>query len=313
MPNVNLLSNMEEVFAAARAHTEDAGQASGPRPGAKQLVIVTPERNLFSIGFDPSRVSIDPVQNARSILRSEKPLHITVVAFTKFEDMTHEEADRLSMQATTKSIPFLGQLAAFAYAGHGVVVFEGHRSAFEQGVRSSDVLFVDSAMLPFLQEDWATTAFQVMNEGARIYVHDRATFSLRPVVRATDATGWKYTEPDDEASYANCLLTALARSKNLSIQIRAGLPLPDLAQVATDAHELEWITAVPFDYERLDAEQVMQVLIGASRRRLADIFRGSRTLKGMVVASGSEPIRVLFKLTQTRSNDGRRQLTVELR
>lgn len=62
----------------------------------------------------------------------------------------------------TRAIPFRGYLLAWATAGHNVIVFEGHPTAFESGVRNADVLLMDSGMLPFVQFNWVEAAQRVM-------------------------------------------------------------------------------------------------------------------------------------------------------
>jgi hypothetical protein len=168
-------------------------------------------------------------------------------------------------------------------------------------------------MLPFLQKDWAMVAFGAMSKGARIFIHDRNSYALRPIARAKSASGWQYTEPDGEASYANCLLTTMAKAPKRSVRIVAGSPLPDLAQIATDPGELEWISTLPFKYDQLDAEQVMEVLVRPARPDLLGILTRSQTLKAKLVISGGESRDVSFKLTESRSNDGRKQLDIEPR
>ena len=80
----------------------------------------------------------------------------------------------------SQAIPFFGILLGFAYIGHSVWVFEGHKSALAAGCRDADVLIVDGAMIPYLQTDWAVVAASVMKR-PEIYTHDRATYSLRKV------------------------------------------------------------------------------------------------------------------------------------
>jgi len=75
---------------------------------------------------------------------------------------------------------YLGFLLGFAYIGHAVWVFEGHPSALASGCRNADVLLVDGAMVPHLQQDWVAVASRAMRR-PEIFVHDRATYSLRKV------------------------------------------------------------------------------------------------------------------------------------
>ena len=313
MPGVDVLSDMDALFATARAQTAAANTGTARRVGARHVVVITPGRILLTVPMlDPDHAPADPVKHAKSVLRSEHPLSIAVVAYTKLEAIM-EKGGHPSVQEMNRSIPFLGHLIAYAYAGHTIVVFEGHRSAFEAGVRNSDVLIIDSVMLPFLQKDWATVAFRAMGRGARIFIHDRKRYTLLPVAKAKSESGWQYTEHDGEASYANCLLTTMTKAPKRSVRIVAGSPLPDLAQIATDAGELEWVSTLPFKYDQLDAEQVMEILLRLAKRGLLDIFAGSLTVKAKMAISGSELRDVSFKLTENRSNGGKRQLVVERR
>jgi hypothetical protein len=315
MPGVDMLSDMDAVFAKARAQTATADTGAASRVGARNVVIVTPGRILLSfpmLVLDPGHAQADPLKQAKSILHSEQPLSIAVIAYTKLEVMMDHEGN-LSVKETNRSIPFLGHMMAFAYAGHVVVVFEGHPSAFEAGVRNTDVLIVDSAMLPFLQTDWAKVAFRAMSDGARIFVHDRKSYTLLPVVKAKTESGWQYTEPDGEASYVNCLLTTMAKAPRRSVLIVVGSPLPNLAQIATDVGEQEWVATLPFKYDQLDVEQVMDICLRDAERGILDFFTGSVTLKLQVAVSPSELRDISFKLTEKRSNDGKRQLVVEAR
>lgn len=310
MPDVDVMANMDLLFAKARAYSVE--DSSG-RVGARHAVVVTPGRNFLSVPLlDPERAPADPVKLAKDVLRSERPLNVTVVAYTKL-DALMDKGGKLSAEGMNRSIPFLGYLMAFAYAGHTVVVFEGHPSAFEPGVRNADVLLIDSAMLPFLQKDWATVAFAVMAEGGHILVHDRKSYSLLPVARSKNESGWRYTEPDGEGSYANSLLTAMTRGPKKPVRIVAGRPLPDLAQIATDAGDSDWVSSLPFKYDQLDADQVIEVIVRPAGRGVFGFFTGVRTLRGKLVTSTGERKDVSFKLIESRTQDGKRQLLIERR
>lgn len=99
---------------------------------------------MFVPGLVPGSQSPKTLKPILELLPSDKPLNISVVRYTFLEAI---------LKDTSECIPFLGYLFMFSYIGHSVVVFEGHPTAFESGVRNSDVLFVDSGMLPFMQED----------------------------------------------------------------------------------------------------------------------------------------------------------------
>src|SRR5262249_14392979 len=150
MPAVDVLSDMDVVFAKAREQTAARSTGGGHQEEVRQVVVVTPSRMLIAVPMPtpfPGTTPKDAAKHAKSVLRSDYPLTISVVAYTRLEALMQ---DRLNpIRSMSNCIPFLGYLISFAYAGHTVVVFEGHRSAFEAGVRNSDVLIIDSAMLPF--------------------------------------------------------------------------------------------------------------------------------------------------------------------
>src|SRR5204863_4459621 len=94
---------------------------------------------------------------------------IAAIAYTELEAVQTDAG---------RAIPFLGILLGFAYIGHTVWVFEGHSSALAAGCRDADVLIVDGGMAPHLPPDWRTVASASMKK-PEIYLHDRASFSLR--------------------------------------------------------------------------------------------------------------------------------------
>jgi hypothetical protein len=69
-------------------------------------------------------------------------------------------------------------------------------------------------------------------------------------------------EPDNEASYTNCLLTTLGKaSSGATVTIQPVLGVPALSGFATDAAERDWISGLPFDYPRLDGAKVIAMLL----------------------------------------------------
>jgi len=94
---------------------------------------------------------------------------------------------------------FLAPADGLTADGHNVVVFEGHPSALETGIRDTDVLLIDSGMLTFLQEDWIRVAVRAMRPGARYFIYRRERQSFFEVRPASQPPGWLYGEPDGEA------------------------------------------------------------------------------------------------------------------
>jgi hypothetical protein len=296
MPEVKVLPDMDAFFI-------DLKRTLVREKAERHLFIVTPDRTTIKISIPPpSRESDKAMADDSKMLRSDRPLDISVISYTKLEALMKD-------QERTRCIPFLGYLIAFAYAGHRVLAFEGHPSAFESGVRKCDVLFVDSAMIPFLQQDWTATAFRVMRPGSRIFVHDRQTYTLSNIGPSRKPPGWQYTEPDGEASYVNCLLTTLTKGPFPSVKIVSGRALPHLENLAEDPDELDWIYGLPFQYDQLDSEQVARFIIGLSKRET--LTQG--VLNAQLLLSGGQPRPVSFKIVVSREADGKGALTITKR
>jgi len=83
-------------------------------------------------------------------------------------------------------------------------------------------------------------------------------------VRSNNAQGWQHAEPDREASYANCLLMMLAKGTRSSVMVASGQPLPRLAEFTTDPEDLDWINGLPFRYDQLDANKVIEIILQAA-------------------------------------------------
>ncbi|HEY8207313.1 MAG TPA: hypothetical protein VIG99_07520 [Myxococcaceae bacterium] len=297
MPEVEGMFDVKALFAKAREEKPNG------------VFIFTPGRMRMEVnGPAPGSMPPEAERQARAVLGGDRPFHVVAVAYNKLEALLQDKEN--NARSMDRCIPFLGMLVSLAYVGHSVLIFEGHPLAFEAGVRGADVLIIDEAMLPFLQEDWAKVAFGAMRPRARIFVHDRQHYSLQPVGRSAKEPGWQYTEHDGEASYLNCLLTSMGKVPKRTVRITEGEPLPDLAQIATDPDELDWIASLPFRYDRLDAALVMEILDRVAKKQL---FSRTRYLTATLHLSKSEQSAVSFQITDGRSDDGKRQVDIELR
>jgi len=169
MPEVDESPAIEAVFGQARKAA--AGEGAQP-PGApgRHVVIVTPGRLLMFQACPPPG-SMPPAQTAsiKQMLPPSPKRKVAAIAYTELGALQSN---------LPKTIPFFGILLGFAYVGHDVWVFEGHPSALAAGCRDADVLIVDGGLVPYLQDDWRVVAAGAMNS-REIYVHDRATYSLR--------------------------------------------------------------------------------------------------------------------------------------
>ena len=211
MPDVDLRADTEAAFAKARA------KASGENENYR-IAMVRPDRAVlfFPLPPPPPQTSQMAKQLA-AVIPSDRSRNIAVITSTGFT--MSPTGSCASLHEANSAIPFIGILCGLAYLGHRIWIFEGHASALALGLEQSDVLVVDSGMLPFLQPDWMQVAQRVMQrvmeDVPRIFVHDRKTYRLLQKVPS-------HVEPDGEGSYANCLLTALGKGIAESVEIATG-------------------------------------------------------------------------------------------
>lgn len=300
MPGVYVMPDMDAVFRGARERFRGGGGGEG-----RAVAIVQPDRTVAHLPCPPpGTMSGEAVRTSEALMPPEPPLDISVVSYTLSEALARDET-------MTRCIPFLGLLAGFAYVGHSVLVFEGHPTAFESGVRDADVLIVDSGMLPFIQGDWGGVAFRVMRPGAKVFVHRRETFTLMPVARSGNAQGWQYSENDGEASYVNCLLTTLAKAPGGGpALLTSGRPVPSLADLTTDPDELDWIAGLPFRYDELDADEVIDMLKRVAGWGWYHNFTKGKEFHTRLIMAGGESRFVSFALSLSKDAEGRRRLAV---
>ena len=300
MPEVDIPVNTE-VFAKARTDIANAGAKERLAPGQHCLGIMTPGRLLMIVNAPkPGSVPDQFVAQVKALLPSDEPLNITAVCFTALEPLMKDKA---------KCIPMLGQLLGFAYVGHNVLVFEGHSSALEHALKGCDVLWIDSAMLPFLEQGWIDVAYRMMTP-PRILVCDRKNGQVLPVVKSNDAKGWRYAEPDGEASYVNCLLTTLAKNAPAPVQVAASSPVPDLARFTSDPQQLEWIRGLPFRYDALDAAKVIGIIQRVSKLPAPNGSPSGGTLTAQLATAGGKREKVSFRLTLAADATGRHVLDI---
>jgi hypothetical protein len=171
MPQVDEPADIGAVFDGARRAARGEGEQP-PGTLGRHVIIVTPGRMLKFQPCPPAgSMAAAQVASIEQMMPSTVKRSIAAIAFTELDAI---------MKSAEKAIPFLGILLGFAYVGHAVWVFEGHPSALAAGCREADVLIVDGAMVPCLQPDWAAVAAKAMRR-PEIYVHDRATYSLKKV------------------------------------------------------------------------------------------------------------------------------------
>lgn len=303
--DVDVPDNLAFMFADARR------LASGDHPqslGEKHVVILTPGRAMVSVPALPRETLLPDVLAGAKKWLGPECRDIAVVSYTKLEALMDEDHGKV------KCIPFLPRLCMLAAAGNNVVVFEGHPSALELGLRNTDVLIIDSGMLPFLQGDWMNVAVRVMRSGAKYFLCDREKQNLLEVRPAAQPPGWIYKQPDGEASYAYCLLTMLGKRSGSSAALTSGGTVPNLKTLTDNPDDLEWVAGLPFDYQ-FDAGLVIKTILklaGVSKDRplLIPGLKRHCTLNARLQQEGGT---VYYPFRLTLSGFGSRQHLVILR
>ncbi len=175
MPDINRPTDFKKAFARARRLAR-AETRSPVGFSCRSVAIVLPDREV-ALQYTLSSGSAEPrlVHMAESILPSAPSCNVVGVALNEFKSLTP--------QNLAEGIPFLGLLLGLAYIGHNVVVFEGHPSAFSEGVSDADFLLVDAAMIPSLQGNWLDVAFARMRR-FEVYVY-QADGQLLNITKAT--------------------------------------------------------------------------------------------------------------------------------
>ena len=297
---VEVFEDMDEVFLQARQ------MAGGQYPSSDNPELDQPQRGVAIL--TPGRlIMLDPCPESNSVpedqflpmmamLPSKSPLNISVISYTQIEALTTD---------MSKAIPFRGYLLAWAYGGHNVIVFEGHPTAFDSGVRDADVLLMDSGMLPFVQFNWVDAAHRVMGPEGKIFLHDRKTFTLSLYEKSE-------TQPSAivEVNYAEFLLRTLMRAKQSSMEITAGEMVPDLAELAISATDRDWLSR-NIERDKVNAEKLIDFLLQRAGWRWYNPFKTSGVLNFPVPLNNGTVGKWNFTLTLTKNTAGKRQLRIE--
>jgi hypothetical protein len=292
MPDVDLRPKVDDVFVEAR-------RAASRENGAGGLVIVKPDRGLIVLPpMPPSPAIAKLAGQLPNMIPADRRYSIAAITNTSFTMLQAGAA--ISLEDANRAIPFVGFLRGWSQIGHQVWVFEGHPSALAEGLTDSDFLLLDSGMLPFLQSDWMAVARRAMKPGGKVFLHQRENYRLFPLAVSSMPPGWRISESDGEASYANCLLTTLAKGTAESTEIVSGNPVPDLAGLTTDPQELDWVAGLPFRYDLLDAGKVIAVLLGAAGRSKVNPFRNEWVLKTRLESQKDGPRNQTFVFRRQR-------------
>jgi hypothetical protein len=155
---------IEEIVASAWQ------TAAQPVNGSRVVVIITPDRILRPLPSPPiGSMPAQAIAPIEELAPSTSSLRILAISNTDVLAL---------MMGPTRAIPFLGILLGLSYIGHKVVVFEGNAKALPAAVPETDIVIVDSAMLPLLPEDWMDVVKGARGTVENIFIHDRSTFQL---------------------------------------------------------------------------------------------------------------------------------------
>ena len=157
MPEVDLHANNESVFTDARNVGLGYKRPNGSGASSERYIaLVTPGRLVMQLACPlPGARPMSVIMDIRTRYPVEPPAIIVAIALNDIRAVRE-------IKGAKRAIPFLDYLLDLGYSGHAVSIFEGHSSAYRIGVRGSDLLVVDAAMIPFLQPDWQTVAKQTM-------------------------------------------------------------------------------------------------------------------------------------------------------
>jgi hypothetical protein len=98
------------------------------------------------------------------------------------------------------------------------------------------------------------------------------------------------TEPNTPASYADALLTTLAKVPPMPVVITPGPGVPALLPLTSDPTEQEWVHSLPFDYESLDGTRVLSIILTFAGYRFWQITPRVHVLNAML-ATGKDDLQ----------------------
>jgi hypothetical protein len=129
------------------------------------------------------------------------------------------------------------------------------------------------------------------------------------LVKRKGSDGSGESEPNNEASYVNCLLVTLAKSPRSIAAIKSGQSVPDIEKISNNPSELPWIRGLPFNYNQLKADIVNDVIKRIPSKRLG-LFSSNREFTAKMVLSEGKSESVKFVIKQSKSQDGIQQIEI---
>ena len=132
-------------------------------------------------------------------------------------------------------------------------------------------------------------------EAFKIVVHVKLPIKL---VRQKGSDGSGESEPDGEASYANCLLVTLAKSPGTMAMLQSGYGVPSLLEINNNQKELLWILGLPFNYQKLNGDLVIHTLLKIPSKPSSDMPDKSQIFNARMVLSDGKSDTVYFEIKQ---------------
>jgi hypothetical protein len=143
MPEVDPHPDIAGIFAQARTKLSWSRLSEEAKGGQPCVAIVSPDRTVSFAALPGFQMPQELLDRNKSVIPYTKPLNITAVSYTG-----------LRPPGDIKQMLFVAAIFPFALLGHRIVVFEGHESGFDASLKDTDVLVIDSGMLPICEGWW---------------------------------------------------------------------------------------------------------------------------------------------------------------
>ena len=130
------------------------------------------------------------------------------------------------------------------------------------------------------------------------------------LVKNKGSDGSGESEPDNEPSYTNCLLVMLAKSPGRTVVLTSGQPVPDIESISTNQNELPWIRGLPFNYNQLNTDIVINTLLAIAKKPILNLFSKNLEISARMVLSEGKSEMVRFQIKQKNLQDKSQQLEV---
>ena len=128
------------------------------------------------------------------------------------------------------------------------------------------------------------------------------------LIKNKGSNGTGETEPNGEPSYANCLLVTISKSPGFTVTIKPDQPIPNLKDLTTDPADLAWTLGLPFDYDKLNPNIVIKILLSIPGNNSTTLYGETHVFSAKMVMSGGKTAMVAYRLTTLVLDNSLRQL-----